>query len=117
MPDKYDEAIEYLVEWPEDLDEAWGLPDEAPGGFLFQFCEPDGNDDGKIGCLTMVHRGFSEAFTSELTAAIRADNRLHCDIDELYTALLSTDSPDARRAILQPYAEWQRRMDREIRGK
>lgn len=112
--DKYDEAIEYLVARPEETGNAWIRG--ALGVGLFGFCTPDGRIHPGCGCLTMVKSGPEVAFTSSLTDAIRADNRIHEEISDLTKALLSTDSPDARRAILQPYAEWQRRMDREIRG-
>ena len=108
--DRYDEAIEYLVERPEEVGDAWHLPDDEEGGLLFQCCS------SSSGCLTQVHGGSLRGPKPELTLEIIDDDRLHKSIGHLSAALLSTDSLDARRAILQPYAEWQRRMDREIRG-
>lgn len=125
--DKYDEAIEWLVEHADDetgirdnvIQLAWDLDDEFPMALcLFQICSPSGlgssTPQGKIcGCLTQVRRTENtlDAWTPELTEAIRADERIPGRIEEI-----SKLRDDELRAALQPFAEWQRRLDREIRN-
>lgn len=125
--DKYDEAIEWLVEHADDetgcrynvIQWAWDLDDEFPiAHCLFQLCTPGGlsspNPQGKVcGCLTQVRRSENtlDAWTPELTAAIRADERIPGSIEGI-----SKLRDDELRAALQPFAEWQRKLDREIRG-
>ena len=124
MKDKYDEAIDWLVANPTDDSgrestfEAWFLPHEDTPEFiakahcLFQFATPSGGEDGDCGCLTQIRRGGSRtAWTQELTEAIAADSRIPSKaIDLKYLR------GDKLRAALQPFAEWQRRLDREIRS-
>lgn len=110
MNDKYDEAIAYLTEHPDAIHTAWFSPRLHRAGCLFQFCTPDGakgrrSDTLMCGCLTQVHgRGCNVAWTDELTEAIEQDNRLPACID------------DVQVDDLPVFAEWQRRLDREIRG-
>lgn len=52
-----------------------------------------------IGCLTQVKCHYKDAETKELTTAIRADERL------------PNDGDDITHEMLPVFAEWQRRMD------
>ena len=121
--DKYDDAIEYLVEYPDETMDAWADVIGHKSGVLFRYCTPDGvgqfgcRPDGRVcGCLTQVKQRTSVAWTPKITAEIRRDKRIHPSPEKLQAALLATKSIKKRRAILQPYAEWQRRMDAEIRN-
>jgi len=98
--DKYDEAIKYLTEHPDEIYEAWVNNRLHRAGCLFQFCG-DGLQPG-VGCPTMVRGGRYHAATPELTAAIRADDRLP-DFSDVITP-----------ATLPVFAEWQRRLDKEL---
>jgi hypothetical protein len=95
QPDAYDDAIAYLTEHPEKIYSEWEW-----GKTLFEFCGHYGRRF--CGCLTMIRNGREIAETPELTAAIRADARI----------------PTHPRAItvesLPAFAEWQRRIDREL---
>jgi len=108
MPDKYDKAIAYLTQHPKEIMDAWydggvcQLPSAHPAACLFQYA---GNSPFKCcGCLTMVKNGC-RAETPELTKAIRADERI----------------PNGCEAItlehLPVFAEWQRRLDKELNRK
>lgn len=127
MSDKYDEAIEWLVEHADDevdgvpsvIEAAWDFDEDAaePAMCLFQICSPSGfacdTPSGKAcGCLTQVRRDENtlDAWTPSLTAEIRADERIPGNIRKI--ARLRGDK---LRAALQPFAFWQRRLDREIR--
>jgi hypothetical protein len=105
--DRYDRAVAYFHAHPEAIPDAWAAPSREPYGFLFAFATPTGRDDdtnpGVYGCLTMIRREEAIAWTAELTDAIRADDRLPID---LAGAL----------PVLEVFAEWQRRLDQEIRN-
>ena len=115
--DKYEEAVEYFVKHPDEILNAWFSPAEHKYGCLFQFCNPSGSqyenrpDGRRVGCLTMVRNGiiYPDAWTDELTQAIRVDNRL---------PNLSPNRLDHtwNRGQLEALGEWQRRLDYEIRG-
>lgn len=93
MKDKYDRAVEYLTQYPENISGAWGA-----GITLFQYC----GDGQYFGCLTEVKSLCFPAETEKLTKAIRLDNRIPkkgCDIKPEH---------------LHVFAEWQRRLDREL---
>jgi len=115
--DKYDEAIEWLVEHPDELWPMWSGPSGGDAGCLFEFCsaEPDMSvvPNGEMcGCLVMIRESDTySAWTPELTDEIRADDRLPRSFTDLKGL-----RGDALRAALQPFAEWQRRLDKEIRG-
>ena len=111
MPDKYDRAIAYLTEFPEAIGDAWSSDGDSPGWPLFQYATPDGKigarDNRTCGCLTTIRFGHdkdfgSVAWTDELTAAILADERIPRLIG------------DVTLAHLPVFAEWQRRIDREL---
>lgn len=124
MTDKYDEAIEWLVANPEELQNSWihggdGLNTENVGACLFYYCKPlRPHDPSKdCGCLTMV-RGdgavvldCNQEIDLALTIEVREDERLPNDIFDIIDL-----RGDELRSTLQPFAFWQRRFDREIRG-
>lgn len=108
--DIYDEAVAYLTEFPERILAAWERPEVEDGGALFLYCSPSGTgrdhsvQQGRAkkgwiyGCLTQVRTGDYEAWTPELTAAIRADARIPLSPHDI-----TVDS-------LPAFAEWQRAM-------
>lgn len=102
MKDKYDEAIDYLTANPTLVGEAWNDPRRSPGGCLFIYAER--GESNHCGCLTQVRKGILPAQTPKLTAEIRADERIPC-----YPADITIE-------MLPVFAEWQRRLDRELGG-
>lgn len=109
MKDKYDIAIEYLTEYPEEILDTWNSPFNYPHGCLFQMVTPSGNyqtpewNSDQCGCLTQVKYKSYPAWTPELTNEICNDERI-------------PSSRNITVADLPVFAEWQRRLDREIRG-
>ena len=89
--DKYDRAVAYLTEHPELIQDAWAL--DMPGDTekekeIARDCEAlfayAGQAPGRdhCGCLTQIRsgeRGRDRAATPELTALIRADERIPLD--------------------------------------
>ncbi len=124
MSDKYDRAIEFLTEHPEKIKDAWGhdlldVPAELESDChdLFGYVEngrgtievwekhvrPDGEGPTPFaGCLTQVKARTHIGQTPELTAAIVADHRIPDDPDNI-----TVDD-------LPVFAEWQRRIDKEL---
>jgi hypothetical protein len=105
--DKYDRAIEWLTQNPDEIERAWGQPEFTPVGCcLFQYANSSGyirsSVNGVCGCLTEVRRGNWSAETAELTNAIRADIRLPRS-----GATITVEH-------LPVFAEWQRRLDVEL---
>lgn len=115
MSDKYDAAITFLTTNPatgeprpigpltdnlsfeRQISHAWANPPFHPGGCLFQFVGPNGS-----GCLTQVRAGRLDAATPDLTARIRADERIPTSYRQL--------TPD----MLPIFAEWMREIDEEL---
>lgn len=105
--DLYDHHIEECLE--KECFEGWM---GARG--LFQFASATGKSlDRKCGCLTMIRENVQfnvlnadGSVNEELTEAIRADTRL--------PETVWRETPT--REQLEAMAEWQRRLDREIRG-
>jgi hypothetical protein len=116
-PDKYDHAITYLTRArkPREIVSAWQTWNFHPAGCLFAPVIPvlEGEDgypgsqrrpDGLMcGCLTEIRGGGSMAWTDDLTKAIAADNRVPALPHQL------------RLENLPAFAEWQRKIDRELR--
>jgi hypothetical protein len=107
MKDKYDEAIEYLQLMPKEMIYAWNGPRGHSAGILFSFCSSDRRSKYKnanvIGCLTLIRqKDYYIAETPALTAAIQADERMPDHEDKI-----TIDS-------LPVFAEWQRRIDKEL---
>ncbi len=99
--DKYDEQIAELTENPRRIPAAW-----SRGEGLFQFATCGGKAEGETyGCLTMIRNNVRyTAATPELTEEIRADKRIPINFTEI------------KPEHLPIFAEWQRRLDREIRN-
>lgn len=120
MKDKYDEAVEYLRQNPAEIQEAWTQTWEHKAGCLFRpvakshapegHCWPKRSIDAeRCGCLTTIRGqtggGFGYAIvaeTDELTQAIIADGRIPKSVDEI-----TVDN-------LEVFAEWNRRIDKEL---
>lgn len=106
MMDKYDRAVKHLLTFNGSfgiaVETAWRVSnDEHPGACLFKFAGD--RHIQKVGCLTMIRNGgYFVAETIELTVAIRADKRL------------PKDKKSITRESLPVFAEWQRRLDREL---
>lgn len=106
MKDRYDIAIEYFTEHPNEIARAWGNWTFHEHGRLFCFCTHDcraqfySAESGKdFGCPLMVRGGMYDAETPELTEAIRNDERI------------PKDTSDLRIETLPALAEWQRKLD------
>jgi len=105
MPDKYDKAIDYLTENPDQIWNSWNEPHSYPQGCLFMYVSKTEHTANNIGCLTTIRRndGFGKvACTPELTEAIRADERI------------PKGARDIKVEDLPVFAEWQRRLDKEL---
>lgn len=113
-PDVYDKAIAFLRKHPERIYRAWVDPTREPGGALFSFTSrsrkaelsrethPIYGDRMSCGCLTQIRGGDYAAPTKALTAAIRDDERIPA-----ISTLIDVES-------LPVFAEWQRRLDKEL---
>lgn len=112
MRDKYDEAIAYLTEHPGEIISAWREPDKVKGGCLFQYADKSGRGEpGACGCLTMIRDkpdiygvtlDDEEAWCEELTCEIANDERIPYGGEHITVADLLV------------FAEWQRRLDKEL---
>ncbi len=96
--DRYDDAIDYLTEHPDEIVDAWGdgrtFPDPRPGPqCLFNYVAEG------CGCLTQIRDMCANAPTESLTEAIRSDNRI------------PSDEFDITVDELPVFAEWQRTLD------
>jgi hypothetical protein len=100
--DKYDEAIEYLQLMPKEIWDAWTTYSRLPQHSAHCLFAPCGQDN-RFGCLTQIRAdcGYIAA-TPELTKAILADKR----IPSFGPAIICKDLPI--------FAEWQRRIDKEL---
>lgn len=128
MRDKYDAAIDYLMENPYAIRSSWAMNDPR-GRELFKFIGPAG-----CGCLTQIKHYATPntneklpAATEKLTNEIRADPRIPtiealaqvgeniCDILD-GTSVAELNLQDEQRKLrewLEVFAEWQRRPDVE----
>lgn len=107
-PDKYDKAIALLTEHPEAIENSWSAPYLHPAGCLFALVAPEKRSTraGRVcGCLTQIRqKNFNlVAWTDDLTNRIRNDDRLPGSVEEITIAHLPV------------FAEWQRRIDVELR--
>jgi ribosomal protein L31 len=108
--DRYQQAVEYLTANPDYIGLAWAGPSAVEGGCLFRFASKSGKGSGlpiqdTCGCLTMIrscHQEKCESATPELTALIRADERI------------PKKSIDITPDHLPIFAGWQRRLDQEL---
>lgn len=105
--DKYDKAVAYLKDNPEEIANAWFNGSSSDHGCLFQFLEErdkKGPTGKNLGCLTQIKLmpNSFEAPTKKLTEGILNDDRIP-----------SSDSA-INTGNLEVFAEWQRRVDKEL---
>lgn len=95
--DKYDLAIEFLTANPEQIPDAWNIPWSHEAGCLFAYT------NSSSGCLTQI-RGTPDYYGGTLAQAaeIAADERI------------PENSSKITVKSLPVFAEWQRRLDREL---
>jgi hypothetical protein len=108
MPDKYDKAIAYLSEHPEEIGDAWTKPHIHRAGCLFEFLTPTGEaiyHGTYCGCPSIVKSGDAPACTKELTAAVKRNR----GIPKLVHTL--------RVKHLPAFAEIQRLADKVLKRK
>ena len=104
--DKYDLAVEYLRQHPEKIEDVWLEPHDHMAGCLFQFAQKDPYETIKeAGCLTMIrlYSCHKVPSRSDLTEEIKADTRI-----PTYVGEITSDN-------LPVFAEWQRRLDVELK--
>lgn len=107
----YEDAVKYLTENSDRIEEAWDDPLHKRGGSLFVFASKTGTfkgeDDKIIGCLTSIRSAeiHVSGCSPEVTKAIRTDSRL----PHFYN--------DITVESLVVFAEWQRRLDHEFQDK
>lgn len=83
---------------------------------LFAFATPDRRGYANCGCLTQIRNGGldnCEAWTRELTNQIHADERIPANMDA-FGGEFDEMTEFERFKALQPFAEWQRRIDKEL---
>lgn len=105
MPDKYDEAVEYLTKNPRKILGIWTQTSSHSSGCLFKLVCKDIYPQRDIGCLVSIRRaaGFGkDAETPELKAAILADERIPKQPENITVETLPF------------FAEWQREIDKEL---
>ena len=105
MGDKYYKAVQYLTKHPEKIKDAWNFPFTFSSGCLFNYAGDTKNSG--IGCLTQIRKNEDghvsvNAETPELTEEIRKDKRI------------PKNPKYIRVKHLPVFAEWQRRLDKEL---
>ena len=117
-PDKYELAIRYLEENPEELAYIWQNPDTHSSGCVFAFATPtDANLFGgqkMYGCLTMIRTDPDRwiAWTPELTDEIANDDLLPRQSADFLQGC--KDDPSSIRQRTERLVYWQRRLDVEL---
>jgi hypothetical protein len=122
--DIYDQEIARLADSNgAELVRSWSSAtvdgNSVPISPLFQFCNSTGFQGAQYdgcGCLTQIRSSHVVAATTALTVAIKNDTRIVKSVYDLARRWQSL-SAGARAESLRPFAEWQRRLDVEIRGK
>jgi len=124
MPkDKYDHAIDYLTDNPEDIHDAWSDPSgwEGKGGELFGFVGPDWKSNsnpglherittGTCGCLQQIRQSFKHGGDGTSgTMAMSHWPRLWQKIAD--DRSLPSDADDIGIEDLPVFAMWQREID------
>lgn len=109
--DKYDKAIKYFNDHPSQIRGAWASPGTCEGGALFMYASVSGTRKLGCGCLTQIRGnvnlsaiGPKNMLMRDITDEIRNDDRIPVRSDDV-----SVDN-------LYVFAEWQRRLDKEIRN-
>ena len=124
--DKYDLAIDYLTENPEDIYDAWASPGayEGRGGELFGFVAPQWDDSnysvkdrdgirvGTCGCLQQIREAKGEGYDGKSGHAVMSYwNRLWDAIAS--DRRIPSDASDITVENLPVFAEWQREIDQK----
>jgi len=123
QPDKYDEAIDYLTEYPEEIGDAWNSPKvhEHEGGILFGFVALDWGDNkekvrvdgvgvGTCGCLQQIRKARKDGYDGKSgSMAMSHWPRLWKEIAR--DRRLPIESGDITVKDLPVFAEWQRKLD------
>lgn len=110
MTDRYDRAIAYFTKNPKRIAISWFSSSSRAyfePGYLFAYASKDPYNAGRntdLGCLTMIRYDSSifKAETQALTDEIASDTRLPKDPDDITVENLHV------------FAEWQRRLDKEL---
>lgn len=127
-PDKYDLAIDYLTQNPEQIRDAWGNPEdyEGRGGELFGFVGPDwkSNDNkvrydgvhGTCGCLQQIRAAKVNGKHENMAEALDGDQMTGSYWPRLWDKIandrnLPHDEDDITVEDLPVFAEWQREID------
>ena len=102
--DKYDEEIEYLSERPDMIETHWCNPYCRTANGLFGYLDGRG---GTCGCLTLVRQepdlyAGGHRHLAPLIREIAADTRIPTTPDRITVEDLPV------------FAEWQRRLDKEL---
>ena len=127
--DKYDFAIEYLHENPEDIHDAWANPEghEGKGGELFGFVGPDwkSNDNkvryeghiGTCGCLQQIRQAkVNHECDTMLEVCEKNDSMTLSFWPRLWEKIagdrrLPHESEDIGLEDLPVFADWQMEVD------
>lgn len=115
MKDRYDLAVDYLCEHPDEIERAWKELASTPHSCLFQFVRTNegiwrGFNNKPCGCLTMIkHNPMNYAAeTEDLHRRIVADKRIPFSVARWD---LDYSNP---RPQLEVFACWQREIDRVL---
>jgi len=103
--DKYDVSISYLRKHPTHIVSAWENWSTHPAGCLFQIAEANPeHSDLNVGCLTEIRRltKLKICGRPDLTEEIKIDDRI------------PTKAIEVSVEHLHVFAEWQRRLDKEL---
>lgn len=100
--DKYDKHIEDILSGEKDIFESWINADP-----LFKFCGA-----GCSSCLTMVRYG--DPGPKGLTMKIRRDTRIPRNVQKLLEKFNAAKTKREKAAVLKPFAEWQRILDKKF---
>lgn len=118
MKDRYDLAIDYLVEHPEEISNAWYDCYDHRGGIVFRFATPVENvkkSPFKCGCLTMIRESPNwSAFNGDHTKNDLVTDCIRNDADLVQRHILLALRGEPLRTALNRYAEWQRALEVEL---
>ncbi len=121
-PDKYDEAVAYLLANPSLIRLSWGSPTIRKGGCLFNFMLNPQHDaldyDHRAHCLTTFRNAPKDAESEynvlplSFLNRLKGDSRIPTDIDSFHNAVQDGHiSTDDLLTTLVACAEYQRELD------
>ena len=125
IKDRYDEAIEYLTDNPEQIMDCWDRAWLSEHGDLFKYVSPGGRwecrinerlDSPSCGCLTQIRDSFLNHRKGALLKI--ASDKSGMAIDEELTKEIQLDQripsnpEDITVESLPVFAEWQRKLDK-----